>query len=241
MSETTLIANGTIVTADGEFAGDVLIDGETIAAVGRVDAPDGATVIDADGLLRPAGPDRQPHASVDAVHGDDVLGRLRHRHAGRRRRRRHVPGRLRHPARAGHAAVGARGVVGPRRRRRARRLRVSHGDHQRQRAGARRHDGDGRRRDLLVQAVHGLQGRADGARRRADGVHGAGARPQRSHDGACRERGHHRSPRHPRAGPWRHLGDPSCPDAPGVRRGGGHLPGGADRGDASAPGCSSCT
>lgn len=46
MNETTLIANGTIVTAEGEFAGDVLIDGEAIAAVGRVDAPDGATVID---------------------------------------------------------------------------------------------------------------------------------------------------------------------------------------------------
>ena len=30
----TLIANGTVVTADGSQAADVLIDGETIAAIG---------------------------------------------------------------------------------------------------------------------------------------------------------------------------------------------------------------
>ena len=31
----TLITNGTIVTADGSYAADVLIDGETIAQIGR--------------------------------------------------------------------------------------------------------------------------------------------------------------------------------------------------------------
>ena len=30
----TLISNGTIVTAEGSYAADVLIDGETIAAIG---------------------------------------------------------------------------------------------------------------------------------------------------------------------------------------------------------------
>ena len=30
MTDTTVIANGTVVTAEGEFAGDVLIEGETI-------------------------------------------------------------------------------------------------------------------------------------------------------------------------------------------------------------------
>ena len=30
----TLIANGTIVTADGSYAADVLVDGETIAQIG---------------------------------------------------------------------------------------------------------------------------------------------------------------------------------------------------------------
>ena len=65
MSETTLIANGTIVTAEGEFAGDVLIDGETIIAVGRVDAPDGARVIDAtDCFVLPGLIDNHTHLSM---------------------------------------------------------------------------------------------------------------------------------------------------------------------------------
>jgi len=65
VSETTLIANGTIVTAEGEFAGDVLIEGETIAAVGRVDAPDGATVIDAtDCFVLPGLIDNHTHLSM---------------------------------------------------------------------------------------------------------------------------------------------------------------------------------
>lgn len=65
MSDTTLIANGTIVTAEGEFAGDVLIEGETIAAVGRVDAPDGATVIDAtDCFVLPGLIDNHTHLSM---------------------------------------------------------------------------------------------------------------------------------------------------------------------------------
>ncbi len=49
MTQTTLIANGTVVAADGEFDGDVLIEGEKIAAVGRVAAPEGADVVDATG------------------------------------------------------------------------------------------------------------------------------------------------------------------------------------------------
>ena len=65
MSETTLIANGTIVTAEGEFAGDVLIEGETIAAVGRVDAPAGATVVDAtDCFVLPGLIDNHTHLSM---------------------------------------------------------------------------------------------------------------------------------------------------------------------------------
>ena len=31
----TLITNGTVVTAEGSYVADVLIDGETIAAIGR--------------------------------------------------------------------------------------------------------------------------------------------------------------------------------------------------------------
>jgi dihydropyrimidinase len=45
-----VIQNGRIVTATDDFVGDVLIEGETIAAVGpHVDAPAGAEVIDATG------------------------------------------------------------------------------------------------------------------------------------------------------------------------------------------------
>src|ERR1700744_3285731 len=65
VSETPRSANGTIVTAEGEFAGDVLIDGETIAAVGRVDAPDGATVVDAtDCFVLPGLIDNHTHLSM---------------------------------------------------------------------------------------------------------------------------------------------------------------------------------
>ncbi|MEO5964004.1 MAG: dihydropyrimidinase, partial [Candidatus Limnocylindrales bacterium] len=39
----TLIVNGTIVTADGSYPGDVLVDGETIAQVGTGLAAAGVT------------------------------------------------------------------------------------------------------------------------------------------------------------------------------------------------------
>ena len=39
----TLIANGTIVTAEGSQAADVLIDGETVAAIGTDLAGSGIT------------------------------------------------------------------------------------------------------------------------------------------------------------------------------------------------------
>src|SRR5947209_10429580 len=51
MSHTILIANGTVVTADGEFDGDVLIDGEKIAAVGNVEASEGGEIVDATGCF----------------------------------------------------------------------------------------------------------------------------------------------------------------------------------------------
>jgi dihydropyrimidinase len=65
VSDTTLIANGTVVTADDEFLGDVLIEGETITAVGRVTAPDDATVIDAGGCyVLPGLIDNHTHLSM---------------------------------------------------------------------------------------------------------------------------------------------------------------------------------
>jgi len=61
-----LIRGGTIVTADGEYRGDVLTHGETIAAVGpNLDAPAGARIIDAGGAyVMPGGIDPHTHMEL---------------------------------------------------------------------------------------------------------------------------------------------------------------------------------
>jgi dihydropyrimidinase len=65
MTPTTLISGGTVVTADGEFDGDVLIHGEKIDAVGHVDAPEGAEIIDAAGcFVLPGLIDNHTHLSM---------------------------------------------------------------------------------------------------------------------------------------------------------------------------------
>jgi dihydropyrimidinase len=65
MTNSTLIANGTVVTADGEFEGNVLIQGEKIAAVGTVEADQGATVYDASGCyVLPGLIDNHTHLSM---------------------------------------------------------------------------------------------------------------------------------------------------------------------------------
>jgi dihydropyrimidinase len=65
MTDTTLITNGTIVTAEGEFAGDVLVEGETIAAVGALEAAPGASVVDASGcFVLPGLIDNHTHLSM---------------------------------------------------------------------------------------------------------------------------------------------------------------------------------
>src|SRR5579859_2487257 len=73
----TLIQNGTIVTAGESYKGDVLIDGETIAAVGRNLPRDGAEVIDAGGKhLLPGGIDVHVHLALPfggTVSSDDFF------------------------------------------------------------------------------------------------------------------------------------------------------------------------
>ena len=65
MTDHTLIQGGRVVAADGEYDADVLIDGERIAAVGAVEAPEGATVIDASGcLLLPGLIDNHTHMAM---------------------------------------------------------------------------------------------------------------------------------------------------------------------------------
>ena len=63
---TTLIRGGTVVNADRAFRADVLIEGDTIAAVGEnLALPAGATVIDAGGLyVMPGGIDTHTHMNL---------------------------------------------------------------------------------------------------------------------------------------------------------------------------------
>jgi dihydropyrimidinase len=65
MSTATLLQGGRVVSADGEYDADVLIVGEKIAAVGEVDAPAGATVLDVSGCrVMPGLIDNHTHLSM---------------------------------------------------------------------------------------------------------------------------------------------------------------------------------
>ncbi len=66
MSATTIIKGGTVVSAEGERRADVLISGEKIVAVGEgLDAPAGATVVDAGGAyVIPGGIDPHTHMEL---------------------------------------------------------------------------------------------------------------------------------------------------------------------------------
>jgi dihydropyrimidinase len=60
-----LLRGGRVVSADGEYDGDVLIAGEKIAAVGEVQAPPGATVLDVTGcVVMPGLIDNHTHLSM---------------------------------------------------------------------------------------------------------------------------------------------------------------------------------
>lgn len=61
----SIIVNGTVVNSDGQYRADVLIDGETIKAVGMDLPSDGATVIDAEGAyVIPGGIDVHTHCEM---------------------------------------------------------------------------------------------------------------------------------------------------------------------------------
>src|SRR5689334_21963673 len=64
-SSATLLQGGRVVSADGEYDADVLIVGEKIAAVGDVEAPAGATVLDVSGCrVMPGLIDNHTHLSM---------------------------------------------------------------------------------------------------------------------------------------------------------------------------------
>src|SRR4051795_4211348 len=61
----TLLQGGRVVSADGEYDADVLIVGEKIAALGDVEAPAGATVLDVSGCrVMPGLIDNHTHLSM---------------------------------------------------------------------------------------------------------------------------------------------------------------------------------
>jgi dihydropyrimidinase len=65
MSTATLLQGGRVVSADGEYDADVLIVGEKIAAVGDVEAPAGASVLDVSGCrVMPGLIDNHTHLSM---------------------------------------------------------------------------------------------------------------------------------------------------------------------------------
>ena len=106
----TLIANGTIVTADGSYVADVLVDGETIAQIGT--RPGGARAstadetIDAARQVRDPGRDRRPHPHGAAVRRHVREGHVRDGHAGRGVRRHDDDRRLRGPVRGQSLRAG---------------------------------------------------------------------------------------------------------------------------------------
>jgi dihydropyrimidinase len=62
---TTVIQGGRVVSADGEYDADVLIEGEKIAAVGNLEVPEGASTVDASGCrLLPGLIDNHTHLSM---------------------------------------------------------------------------------------------------------------------------------------------------------------------------------
>lgn len=61
----SIIVNGTVVNSDSQYKADVLIDGETIKAIGTDLPRDGATVIDAEGAyVIPGGVDVHTHCEM---------------------------------------------------------------------------------------------------------------------------------------------------------------------------------
>ena len=196
----TLITNGTIVTADGSYVADILIDGETIASIGHDLAGGGATAddtIDATGkYVIPGGIDVHTHMELPfgGTFAKDTFesGTRAAAFGGTTTHR-----RLRGPVARRVAARGPRHVAREGRGQRRHGLRLPHDHERRQRRHARR-DGRARRRGRPgLQAVHRLPGRLL-QRRRGDLPGAAADREERraDHD-ARRERHGHRRRRRP--------------------------------------------
>ena len=213
---TILIRNGTVVSSTGATPMDVLVDGETIAALYAPGARQSARHRRRPGdrrhrQVRHPGRHRRPHPHGDALRRDHVGGHVRDRDPGRGLGRHHDDHRLRHPshrrAGPGHPGPVARQGRGQLRHR----LRLPP-DHRR--GGRRRPQGHGRtgrpRGRHQLQAVHGLPGRVLLRRRPDPAGHAEGGRHRRHDHDARRERHRHRRAGRPDGQPGR--------DRPGVPR-----------------------
>ena len=175
-----VIRGGTVVTAEGTRVADVLVEGERIAAIGR--GADGRRGGGCLRRLRDAGRDRPARASGDAVHGDLLDRRLLHRDGGGGVGGDDDGGGLLHPGAGRVDAGGLGGLGGEVARQGGRGLCLAHVRDRVERALLRRDGGGGAAGGQYLQALHGLQGRADGERRRDVRVVLAAAR----RSGRCR-------------------------------------------------------
>ena len=184
-----LIKGGRVITAADDYVGDIFIEDERISLIGESLDVAADTRDRRVRQVRPAGRGRSAHASRYAVRGHDDDRRRRVGAAGGRARRHHVPRRLLHPG-AGHELLGlARRLEVEGRRQAADRHGLPHRRHRpeggRVAGGARVAPRPGHH---LLQALHGLQGRADGRRRDALQDDGGRRRDEGARDGARRER-----------------------------------------------------
>ena len=220
-----LIKNGRIVTAADDYVADVFVDGERISLIGASLDVAADKVVDASGrYVLPGCVD--PHTHLDMPFGgtvtiDDVeSGQTAAAFGGTTC---HVDFVIQGKGQS--FARGARGVARQARGQGRDRQRLPHGRHRprggRHARGARLAARPGRD---LVQALHGLQGRADGGRRDPVQDDGGRGRHRRARDGARRERRRDRRAREAGARGRQHRAALPRAHAPARARGRGHEP-----------------
>ena len=196
----TLIANGTIVTADGSYEADVLVDGETIAQIGTGLAGSGTT---ADETIDAAGKYVIPGAIDVHTHMELPFGGTFAKDTFETGTRAAAFGgttcdrRLRGPVEGPEPARRPRRVARQGRGQRRRRLRLPHDHERRHRRHPRRDGPAGRRGHPGLQAVHRLPGRVLQRRRRDLPGDAADREERRPDHDARRERAGHRHRRGP--------------------------------------------
>ena len=184
-----LIRGGRIVTAADDYVADLYIEDETITLIGESLDVQADKVIDAAGkYVLPGCID--PHTHLDMPFGGTVDDRRRRVRADLGRVRRHdLPRRLHHPAAGPDVRGRVRRLALEGERQADDRHGLPHGGH---RSEGRRHARGARDAARaghhVVQALHGVQGRADGRRRDALQHDGGGGEDRRARDGARRER-----------------------------------------------------